>query len=84
MNEAFDIVVKILMLAMSVGVGYLIWQLKTNTAKVNQLSIDVAVINSIISTAREDHDKVILMESRVSKAESDIHGAHDKIRELSA
>jgi hypothetical protein len=62
--------------------GFFFWLSKRNTDKIDQIQIDLAIVKEHVRHVREDHDKLILIESRMTQAHKDINNAFEKIRAI--
>jgi len=51
--------------------GLLLWMTKRHSDKLDKLSEDLAVVRSAIVTVRDDHDRLITLESNVKRLECD-------------
>jgi type II secretory pathway pseudopilin PulG len=52
--------------------GLLLWMTKRHSDKLDKLSEDLAVVRSAIVTVRDDHDRLITLESNVRRIECDL------------
>ena len=63
-------------------IGLVLWMIKRNTDKVDQLGKDMAVVNHIVKSVGADHDRLIQIQSNQGKISKDLDYAHEKIRNL--
>jgi flagellar biogenesis protein FliO len=63
-------------------VGVVIWLIKKNTDKVNELDKSMGVVQHIVSDVGEDHDKIIVIEHDQKIIKKDLNAIGSKVRDL--
>ena len=75
-----DILYKVLIGGVFASV--VLWMLRHNTIKIQELSNRVSVILEIIKYVKSDHDEIVKLADRQARLCDDVKAAHDKIRDI--
>jgi hypothetical protein len=60
--------------------GFFFWLSQRSANAVEKILIDIAVVKNIIQDIKQDHDKLIVLETSISTCQRDIDHAFEKIR----
>ena len=82
---------EILNIVVAALLGLILWLVKksnnigkSNSDSIAELKTDIAVIKTVISDVKSDHDKLTVLEYKNSVLKGDINAAHDKIRGINS